>query len=350
MPRTVIIALFTVICGPFVVNGQMNMDEVRKAFVQKHLSDTFEPEDSSPPEIVKIAAALEHGDAALARQLCIEILDKPDAAPGESPQFKAWVRSLAYKYRAKATYQLTQDWRKSISDLKQAAGIGNINAVLLLTALLVEAKAYPSAVDGYQPTDDELREAFTIAADLVIVEPLAMLGNDKVPPVFRPEKLMYWKLLAQVNFGHVRPLVDFVRENREWPLVDILAKEALLGAPLPLTPGGLPGRDIIATVFVDYQLRRELGASLGARAPRKKTAEAPSVKENFLMFAADASKRGFADIYLSEPIDDASRKLLVREILRGIIYMGLLWRIIAPSHGVSDQGTRRLTFLDRPNV
>lgn len=276
---------------------------------------------SSTPEILEIQSALEAHDFEKAIRISTVVLNQPEIA-SESPQFNAWIKSLAYLYRAHAIYGMNYDSSKAFPDIKKSADLGNLEAVSVLITKFLEADV--NANSGFEPTTDELSKYFTTAADLLLSKALMALADGAVPVSFSFEQRTFWKLMNLVHSSEVsnqiRKLMGLIEAHGLASLGDVLEKEALVGRPFASRTAGVPGRDLFATIYAEHSLRFELGSSLGARATREKRAEAPTVMENFLFINTITGRRGFADMYLLVPGDPASRDNNVRTLAReGII-------------------------------
>ena len=149
--------------------AQISTQEIRK-FEEKN---PRVPGSSSPAEIKAIEAALMSEDYTKALELSSDVLNS-GGNPLESPQFNQWVKSLAYDYRARATFALKHDWQEALPDIMKSAELGNLESADFLITKFMEVLGYTgSGLGGYVPTEDELIHYFTIAADLMASNALA---------------------------------------------------------------------------------------------------------------------------------------------------------------------------------
>ena len=255
---------------------------------------------ASTAQIRQIDAALKSKDYAAAVRLATVVLEGPDR-PDESPQFNQWIRSLAYLGRGRATLELTGNWTAASPDIKKSAGIGNLQAVRMLLDAYAAAKRDRSALGGYQPTIEDAKRAFTIAADLFSRDGLAMLSDGDLAATLPADERVYWRLMSLSGSDDLRPLLAAIEASGAQSVTSALTKFALVGGPFPAVNAHVAGRDLLATLYAERHLRRVLASSLGSRAPRERAGpapEAPTVIESFRFLNTMAGLTGFADMYL----------------------------------------------------
>lgn len=300
-------------------SAQLTQQEI-ETFTRKHLLPSMA--SYTPPEIRKIVAALKAREFGSAILLSTAVLEAPDNE-GESPQFNLWIRSLAYLYRGHGIFERSGDWSRASPDIKQSAEIGNIEAVRFLIDAFMAARADKSALGGYQPTTEEVKRYFTIAANLISSDALVMLAEGEVAASLPADQRMYWRLLSLAGLSgqdQIRRLMRLVEAEGERKLASVLAQHALVGAPFARANPEIAGRDLFATLYAERHLRHVLASSLGARAPRERRGEeAPTIMEHFLFLSTLAGLTGFADMYLLVPGEPSSRDRNIRSLDREAI-------------------------------
>jgi len=237
-----------------------------------------------------------------------ELVDRSDINT-ESPQYNEWVRSQALVYRGTATLAKTHDWSLAFSDIEKSAEIGNLQALRLLMENYLGEKSSAYPFGSFRPPDTDKSKAFFTAADLIDAYALRKVTDGSVELNVSAEQKLFWKLMYLAkpidDSSQSKEIFDLIKNEGESKLGTTIAQYGLVGAPFGERTGipSIPGRDVLATVFAELNLRIELVRSLGAHTPLDRTQipEAPTVMENFLFLSTLVGEAGLADMYLLVP-------------------------------------------------
>jgi hypothetical protein len=289
------------IAASAAASAQMSFPD-EHAFIRDYLLP-LRTRQAEPPAVERIVAALAAKNFAAGVSLADAVLAAPDD-PGESPQYSAYVRSLALLHRGEGNRELGRPWATIWVDLRRAADLGNVRAVRVLLNAFAALRSDRQALGGYQPDAGEIARVYAIAADLGMTDGVAMLADGSDGPPLATDERLYWRLVSRFESRRdapallLRQMADAEGERR---LIDALARHAMVGAPFEAFAPDLAGRDLVATLYAESQLRTRMTAAFGSRSPRAKTVEPPTLADNFRFLATQASKTGLGDMVLLVP-------------------------------------------------
>ncbi len=281
--------------------AQMSFAE-EQAFARSYLA-SGRSADGEPERVKPISAAVAAKNYPAAIELADALLVGGDDAD-ESPQYNAFIRSLALYYRADARSRSGGAWAAVWADLRSAAQLGNVRATRASINAWQAMQNDQQAAGGFAPPPTDIARTYAIAADLGMNDGIAALAQGPQGSALPPSERLYWRLrlaLMPTAEGATTPMARLIEKEGEQVLGAALARHASVGGPFSATAAGLPGRDVAATLYAEDRLRRIVVASFGFRSPRVKTGTPPTVLEDFRFQALQTAKVGMANLLLLVP-------------------------------------------------
>jgi hypothetical protein len=220
-------------------------------------------------------------------------------------------RAATYRLRAFARNRAGGSIKDSVDDEISAADLGNSDAAGHVAELLLKIRLGVLGISGVSAKLPELQHYVRLGAELGNRSSITMLGT--LPLVLSDDEKLYWKLqtvlVGPLAIDGKSPsilersliLKRMISRFGEANVIRSMNKFSLSGGLLEPQASGLPGRDIIATLFNDAELR--LGYALDQVWRRELPQPKASTARDFL-------KRMFATYSDSDPVN---RLLVLRE-------------------------------------
>lgn len=218
-------------------------------------------------------ALAEHRYAAAEKQ-STEVIDGLSTLA--SRQLQAYVLSLAYLHRAEARRGLAAGDPKVYADLRHAALLGNLAAIRQLVQAWMGTARDNDASTARPPGGVEMQDVLAAGLDLdeVVALKAAAIGFGRYTDRERELFELRYELRTKAP-----SFVSHARQFARSPDARTLMRtHFLVGADIPAA-AGLPGRDILATLHAESNLRSTIAVGLGFALPAKRPARDLSLRE-----------------------------------------------------------------------